>query len=227
MGEQWSTVSSPFTSCERVHQNVSICYLMDMHPRCSMKYMFSVSNTDTSHPNQSAFLFLHIWLLPEADLMDEYFLIWIPGRLLGTQIQAEEVSTGDQWPSRSMPNGVFCLHDSEDYGSHVNIFNVMWLCCPPVAASWGAKTLFMPVGSTDVFSRSPHVSTCCSWPHLREPLPKAHRPLVCMNLCPTKEFWTFLLFHPRAEKQWDNSTPAFQISEAFFPSISCFQLSPR
>lgn len=74
----------------------------------------------------------------------------------------------------------FTLH-TIDYCSQVDILNVMWLCCPPVAAPWGVQILVMPAGSRDPFTRSPPHSTCCSWPPIW---------MDWMNKCSTKVFWT-------------------------------------
>ena len=74
------------------------------------------------------------------------------------------------------------------YCSQVGVLNVMWLCCPPVAAPWGVQILVMPAGSRDPFTRSPPHSTCCSWSHMGD-LPPIW--MNWMNKYSTKVFCTF------------------------------------
>lgn len=85
-------------SCEGVKMQ-TVVISMNVCQCCSMKGRVSVACTDTSHPNQSSFLFLRIWLLPKADFISEYFFVWIHQRLLGIYICAKEISIGAWCPS--------------------------------------------------------------------------------------------------------------------------------
>lgn len=116
-------------------------------------------------------------------------------------IYGKEISTlGKLVPMRLNAKWCFTLH-TIDYCSQVDILNVMWLCCPPVAAPWGVQILVMPAGSRDPFTRSPPYSTCCSWPHMDDFT--SHLNGRNEQMCSTKVFWTFfsLQFHPRVQKK--------------------------
>lgn len=199
MEELWTVMRTILFSCQK-SQNVNTssfneCVSMLLHKVKNSQYLYLAFP-----PIQSSFFFFMCLTSPQGRCYFWIFLHVDPPETTGHYVFMEKkFPLGSLVPMRLNAKWCFTLH-TIDYCSQVDILNVMWLCCPPVAAPWGVQILVMPAGSRDPFTRSPPYSTCCSWPHMDD-LPPIW--MDGMNKCSTKVFWTFfsLQFHPRVQKK--------------------------